>query len=269
MLAMFLWVLGGVGAGRIHPALVTYLLLVVFSLDLLVPRYVLQRNHVVTGDILKGKASNAHVMERESWTSREQIPGQDSQISEPAAAPLSLFTRGRPKPARGAQSTQAATGDSLPAELAPQSAPQSMQSLLRDELPPLEDLVVGGHPAPIGTGSAIAVLIGGLFLLYNGVIDFRIPLIILLVEFACLLIFPIPTAVRSQTTWYWLVSRQPGLNWSTGITFANYEMMASPAFFMAFFLATSPSIRPMSRRARVIYSILAGAGSAAMQLYLS
>ncbi|MDB5171685.1 MAG: RnfD, RnfE family, partial [Phycisphaerales bacterium] len=53
-----------------------------------------------------------------------------------------------------------------------------------------------------------------------------------------------------------------------GITFANYEVMASPVLFMAFFLATSPSIRPMARRARVIYAVLAGGFSAALQLYL-
>jgi electron transport complex protein RnfD len=132
----------------------------------------------------------------------------------------------------------------------------------------LEDLIVGGHPGPIGAGSAIAVIIGGLFLMYRGLIDFRIPLIIFVVEYAALLILPTPVMLSSVPKWHWIISRQPEVGWATGITFANYEIMAGPSLFMAFFIATAPSIRPMSRRARVIYAFIAGAGAAALQLYL-
>jgi Na+-translocating ferredoxin:NAD+ oxidoreductase RnfD subunit len=249
ILAMFMWVLGGLGAGRISPVLVTYLLIAALCVELLVPHWVLQRNHLLLGDLLqRGKTTEARYAETEPWTSRWKQAGQDSEESIPASEPLSRYTRGREKPPRGW----------LP-----------IQSLLRDDLPPLEDLIVGGQPAPIGTGSAIAVIIGGLFLLYRGLIDFRIPLIILLVEFAALLILPTPVMLSNQAKFHWIISREPEVGWATGITFANYEMMASPSLFMAFFLATAPSLRPMSRRARVIYAFIAGAGTAALQLYMS
>jgi Na+-translocating ferredoxin:NAD+ oxidoreductase RnfD subunit len=108
-----------------------------------------------------------------------------------------------------------------------------------------------------------------LFLLYRGLIDFRIPLFILLVEFAALLILPTPVILSDQAKWHWIISRQPEVGWATGITFVNYELMASPSLFMAFFLATNASVRPMSRRAQVIFAIIAGAGTAALQLYMS
>ncbi|HEY2842729.1 MAG TPA: RnfABCDGE type electron transport complex subunit D, partial [Bryobacteraceae bacterium] len=191
--------------------------------------------------------AGARFVEKDPWTKRFTTAGQDAEFSEPASEPLSHYTRGREK----------LTGGWLP-----------IQSLLRDELPPLEDLVVGGHPAPIGTGSAIAVIIGGLFLLYRGLIDFRIPLMIVMVEFAALLVLPMPVVLTNQTRWFWVIARQPEVGWATGITFANYEMMASPLLFMAFFLATSTSIRPMSRRARIIYAVICGGASAALQLYV-
>ena len=248
LLAMFMWVLGGLGAGRIHPVLVTYLMIFALCFELLVPHWVLQRNHLLLGDVLHGKTVQSRYAETEPWHSRWKVKDQDSEETTPASEPLSRYTRGREKPPRGW----------LP-----------IQSLLRDDLPPLEDLIVGGHPAPIGTGSAIAVIIGGLFLMYRGLIDFRIPLIILLVEFAALLVLPTPIMLSDQAKFHWIISRESEVGWATGITFANYELMASPSLFMAFFLATAPTIRPMSRRARVIYAFIAGAGTAALQLYMS
>jgi Na+-translocating ferredoxin:NAD+ oxidoreductase RnfD subunit len=245
-LALFLWLMGGLGSGRVNPVLITFLLVAALFTETLVPHWVLQRNHLLMGDVLRGRAG-ARFVEKDPWTKRFTTAGQDAEFSEPASEPLSHYTRGREK----------LTGGWLP-----------IQSLLRDELPPLEDLVVGGHPAPIGTGSAIAVIIGGLFLLYRGLIDFRIPLMIVMVEFAALLVLPMPVVLTNQTRWFWVIARQPEVGWATGITFANYEMMASPLLFMAFFLATSTSIRPMSRRARIIYAVICGGASAALQLYV-
>lgn len=247
LLAIFLWLLGGLGSGRVHPVLVTYLLLAAVFVELIVPHWVLQRNHMLVGDVLKGRPADARLVRSEPWSSRPTIAGQDAESSEPASEALSRYTSGREKPPRGW----------LP-----------LQSLLRDNLPPLEDLIVAGHPGPIGASSAVAVIIGGLFLLYRGVIDVRIPVIIILVQFLALVVLPVPAGITPHTQWHWIVARRSQVGWATGITFANYELMASPALFMAFFLATSPSIRPMARRARVIYAALAGALCAALQLYL-
>ncbi|HWE01036.1 MAG TPA: RnfABCDGE type electron transport complex subunit D [Tepidisphaeraceae bacterium] len=248
LLAIFLWILGGLGAGRVNPVLITYLFIAALFVQLLVPHWVLQRNHLFVGDVLNGVPSETRSAETDPWTHRYKIPGRDAEYSAPASEALTRYT---------------ATSSRSPRGWLP------IQSLLRDELPPLEDLIIGGHPGPIGAGSAVAVIMGGLFLLYRGLIDFRIPLIIIMVEMACLLIFPTPSLLSEPTQWHWIVSRRPEVGWATGITFANYELMASPSLFMAFFLATAPSIRPMSHRARIIYATVAGAGTAALQLYMS
>ena len=115
-------------------------------------------------------------------------------------------------------------------------------------MPPLEDLIVGGAPGPIGTSSAIAVIIGGMFLMYRGVIDYRVPLLIFLAALISLLVLPVPVAIKETTrSWHWLAMRDPDVTLPVVFTFANYELMASPLLFVAFFLATEPSVRPMPR----------------------
>ena len=135
----------------------------------------------------------------------------------------------------------------------------SMETLIRDAMPPLEDLIVGGHPGPIGTSCAIAVIIGGLFMLYRGVIDYRIPLLVVITTFLATLVLPVPVTIHEGVRhWRWLAIRHPGVGAALATTFANYELLASPLLFMAFFLATSPAVRPMARRARTFYAILLG-----------
>ena len=96
---------------------------------------------------------------------------------EPASQSITSYTTGQLKPERG----------QMP-----------LHELLRDRMPPLEDLIVGGQPRPIGQGSAVAVIIGGLFLLYRGLIDFRIPLLAMASMFVALLILPIPTVITDH-----------------------------------------------------------------------
>jgi Na+-translocating ferredoxin:NAD+ oxidoreductase RnfD subunit len=247
-LAIIMWLIGGLGAGRIHPAVVAFLLIAGLFGDMLVPRYVLRRDHILTGDVLKVSPADLRTDRSDSWLTRKHESAGDADRADPAALALIQYTSGREHPARGW----------LP-----------IQGLLRDSMPPLEDLIVGGHPGPIGTSSRLAVIVGGLFLLYRGLIDFRIPLVICVVQFGTMLILPIPSVIASHPQWRWIALRDPAVGAATAITLANYELMASPALFMAFFIATSPSVRPMARRARVIFATVIGVVGAVAQLYVS
>lgn len=249
VLAIFLWLLGGLGAARVHPALVTFLFLVALFYATLVPYWVLQRHQAFAGDLWDAPPVGARAPAAEPWVLRPPQPGPDAVWAEPASQRLVLYTTGKAAPDR----------DVL-----------LLQGLIRDRLPPLEDLVVGGHPGPIGSSSAIAVIIGGLFLLYRGVIDYRIPLVIVLSAYLALLILPVPVSITDRGPHYlWLAMRDPRVQWVTAVTFAHYELMASPILFMAFFLATAPAVRPMARGARVLFAIGVGLLSAVAQLYLS
>lgn len=244
-----LWMLGGGRSGRFHASLIAFLLLAVFFGSMLLPHRVLSRKHMVQGDILSANAPNLFEAIPEPWLRRPPETGKDSFWISPASQWLVLYTRGEIPVERGRM---------------------PLHELLRDRMPPLEDLVIGGHPAPIGSASLIAVIVGGLFLLYRGVIDFRIPLLIVLAMYAALLILPVPTVITDKAVFYrWLIPREPDVGWASAVTFVSYQMTAGPAVFMAFFLATSPSIRPLVRRARVVYAVLIGVATAAAQLYLS
>jgi Na+-translocating ferredoxin:NAD+ oxidoreductase RnfD subunit len=247
---MFNWLLGGVGSGRVHPVLLTFLLLwVCFPRDL-VPHQVLQRNRLVMGDIAEvnlPEQGRVPVQTREPWL--ELKPTDEAAFwREPASQRLVFFTTGLDK----------------------EGGWQSLDGLIRDRMPPLEDLIIGGQPAPIGSASALAVIIGGLFLLYRGLIDWRIPLMMIATAYVIMLIAPIPIVITDLgPTRRWLYATEIGVGWATALTFVHYQILAGPMLFTAFFLATAPAIRPTTRRGCAVFGILAGGGAAICQLYAS
>lgn len=249
ILVMLLWVLGGLGAGRVHPVLVTYLLLSVLFAQELVPHCCLQLHRIVKGDVLDCAPSHVDTGSPEPWVRRPIVREYDAVGAPSVTDGLIAYTRGAMRPEHGLL---------------------RLQGLLSERLPPLEDLVVGGQPAPIGTGSAVAVIVGGLFLLYRGLIDPRVPLIMFVCAYVALLVLPVPARISGDwPQWQWFVVREVDVDWATALTFVHYELMASPLLFAALFLATGPAIRPIARNARIVYAIIAGLLSAPAQLYIS
>jgi Na+-translocating ferredoxin:NAD+ oxidoreductase RnfD subunit len=144
----------------------------------------------------------------------------------------------------------------------------SLQMVLRDQLPPLENLILGREAGPIGAGSAAAVILGGLLLIYCGVIDWRIPLWACVAAFAAWMVLPVPVVITDTGAhWHWLVYRRHYLGWPAAVTLAEYELLACPFLFVVFFLATAGSVRPMGRQGRVLYGLSLGLLAAAAQLY--
>src|SRR5690606_18938959 len=134
-----------------------YLLLVPAFESMLVPHQVLQRSAMLMGDIEDViRPGEVQPQPKEPWLRLPQAL-HDAVWREPASQRLIFYTSGN------------------------ESGWTSMDWLLRDRMPPMEDLIVGGQPAPIGMASAVAVIIGGLFLLYRHLIDWRIPLLSVLV----------------------------------------------------------------------------------------
>jgi Na+-translocating ferredoxin:NAD+ oxidoreductase RnfD subunit len=248
MLVIMMWMLGGLGAGRVHPVVATYLIIEILFGTALAPSRILRRDHLFTGDLLNAPTTPSPSATGEPWV-----------LADPPSGPYDGHHR--PLAMRQLQDFTTTSAQDERYWL-------SLDVLLRDHLPPLEDLIVAGQPAPIGLGSAIAVIVGGLFLLYRGLIDYRIPLLMLAAAYLVLLVAPIPTLVNDEPEYRWFVlgSRT---SWEVGLTFVHYELLASPLVFAAIFLATAPSIRPFDKRARAVYATVAGATSAVAQLYLS
>ena len=249
VLVMLMWMLGGLGAGCVHPVLITYLLLTVLFVAELVPHCVLQRHRLGTGDNRDCAPSQLVAASPEAWVRRPRVLGHDAITAPSVADRLIAYTRGGERPERGIL---------------------RLQGLLSERLPPLEDLVVGGQPGAIGTSSAVAVIVGGLFLLYRGLLDHRVSLLIVLTAYLAMLVLPVPARISDDRAhWSWLVVREGDVDWTTALTFVHYELMASPLLFTAMFLANDPSIRPMTRKARAVYAVAAGLLTAPAQLYIS
>jgi Na+-translocating ferredoxin:NAD+ oxidoreductase RnfD subunit len=248
-LALLSWLLGGLGTQRVPPSVVTILLLFVLFHDLMTPRYVLRADHLFTGDLFNADPAAPSTPQRLPWISRSPFTGFDAIRAEPASDDLLAYTSAQQRPER---------------------ASVTMQMLIRDQMPPLENLIVAGHSAVIGNGSALALIAGGLFLLYQGLIDFRIPLLGTFAAMAGLLVLPVPVYITDLgAQWHWLAFRGHYLGWPTAMTFVNYEIFASPLLLTLFYLATVPGLRPITRRGRAIFAIGLGLLSAVLQLYAS
>ncbi|MGA2583774.1 MAG: RnfABCDGE type electron transport complex subunit D [Tepidisphaeraceae bacterium] len=244
------WLLSGLGAERVSPPVATILILFVLFHTILTPRYVLWPDRVGRGDLLRVDTSAQPPIFKDPWImSPPTVAGPDALQREPVADKLIAYTSAQQRPDR---------------------ASITLEMLIRDEMPPLEDLIIGGQVGTIGNASAVGVIIGGLFLLYRGMLDFRLPLFGVIAAMITLLILPIPVLITDQGPhWHWLAFREHYLGWPTAITFVNYEIMASPLLLTLFFLANSPAIRPITRRGRTVFSLSLGALAAICQLYFS
>lgn len=258
LLAFLYWLLGGVGA-RFHPVATTILILLLIFPAAMTPTTVLIRGSLFKGDILNAVPAASIISE----------PAQDPLLSVVPPPASATANSPRPDAVRLTPATSRLT-DFTHGSPSQDGTWTSLDTLIRDHLPPLEDLVVGGHPSPIGLSSLIAVLAGGLILLHRGGADWRIPFFTLATAFACFISLRLPLVVTpAGPVWRWLPFLEPGISWATLITFASYQITAGPLVFTAFFLATSGASSPTSRRGRIVYAGLLGVMSATAQLYIS
>jgi Na+-translocating ferredoxin:NAD+ oxidoreductase RnfD subunit len=251
LLVMLIWLFSSGMFPRIYPLLLTYVTVVILFGGTLSPHLVLHRSYVFFGDLADAdlnKPISMQVSREEAWVYLRGRPESTAMyVRKTAAERLSQYTR---------------------ATVAPQREVISVDGLLRGSMPPLEDLVIGGHPGPIGASSAIAVIIGGLFLLYRGLIDYRVPLFVTGTALAAFLLLPIPVLI-TETSSQWRPLAFSHLDWPSIVTFANYELMASPLLLVSFFMASSRAVCPTTRDGVNVYAILLGLTAAAGQLYLS
>ena len=246
LLVVVCWLAGPGGGGRLHPVLFVYLTVAVLFPAAVRPTTVLQRNRLAVGDVLRRDGPVDPHASPYVWRRRAIVPPPVDALACPSP------------------------GDALLAFTSGRSDASSVDALLRDRLPPLEDVVLGATPGAIGVTGGVAVIVGGLFLLYRGLIDFRVPLLIVGLAWAAVFVLPIPLPTPGGGhRWQWLAGASPDVGWGAAVTSANYEVLASPLLFTAFFLAGSPSVRPLGRPARSAYAAFIGVTSAALQLYVS
>lgn len=108
----------------------------------------------------------------------------------------------------------------------------------------LTDMIIGNIGGCIGETSAILILLGGVYLMYKGIIKYTIP------------VFYIGTV-------FILTFILGGFN----IDFAIYELFAGGLMLGAFFMLTDYTTSPMTNKGQIIYAVLAGVLTSVIRLY--
>ena len=97
----------------------------------------------------------------------------------------------------------------------------------------LMDLLIGAHGGMLGETCAIALILGGLYLILRGIVDWRIPLSFIGTVFVCYLI-------------------------KDGAQVALYQILAGGLLLGAFFMATDYVTSPITSTGRVIMGVGCG-----------
>ncbi len=108
----------------------------------------------------------------------------------------------------------------------------------------LADMMIGNIGGCIGETSAILLLLGGVYLMYKGIINYVIP------------VFYIATV-------FILTFLLGGFN----ITFAIYQLFAGGLMLGGFFMLTDYTTSPMTKKGQIIYAVLAGIITTVIRMY--
>lgn len=243
ILVFIVWCLGS--AGRTSAPAAALLAVVVLHGQWLMPRSVLARQHMPAGDVLNSIAAPPGALE---WY-RAPAPGNADAIERRSSAEvIGEFVRGSPPAGAGSL---------------------SMEALIRDHLPPLDDVIVAGDPRPIGLGSAVMVIAAGLLMVRRRLTDHRVPLWATLAALVTFALAPTPLLVsESGAQWSWGIMHPSAAGAAVGLTFIAYQMLCGPLLMVLLVLAAQPGVRPMQPRARTAYGLLLGFFAALLQLHL-
>lgn len=108
----------------------------------------------------------------------------------------------------------------------------------------LTDMLIGNIGGCIGETSSILIVLGGVYLMYKGIINYVIPVFYIGTVFILMFILG-------------------GFN----INFIAYEMLAGGLMLGAFFMLTDYTTSPMTKKGQMIYAIIAGIITTVIRLY--
>lgn len=117
-------------------------------------------------------------------------------------------------------------------------------SSLADSGISISNMLIGNIGGCIGETSVVLIILGGLYLMYKGIINYVIPT------------FYICTVAI-------LMFILGGFNF----TFVIYELLAGGLMLGAFFMLTDYTTSPMTKKGKIIYAVLAGLITTVIRLY--
>ena len=117
-------------------------------------------------------------------------------------------------------------------------------SSLADSGISISNMLIGNIGGCIGETSAVLIILGGLYLMYKGIINY-----VILTFYICTVAI--------------LMFILGGFNF----TFVIYELLAGGLMLGAFFMLTDYTTSPMTKKGQIIYAVLAGLITTVIRLY--
>jgi len=140
-----------------------------------------------------------------------------------------------------------------------------MTFLFRDVLPPWEDTLLGGVGGGIGETCAIALIVGGLYLIYRGYVRWQQPLSVLAGAAAAAAILPIRVGPGGDLVWL------PGTHVDhalpVGVLYVLFHLTGGELMLCAFFFATDMVASPRTVRGQVVFGFGIGLLTIVLRLY--
>ena len=137
-------------------------------------------------------------------------------------------------------------------------------------LPPLADAILGCTGGGLGETSVIAILLGGIFLIYRGYIRWQLPLSFLAATALSAAVLPLPVGTNGELVWFPALS---GIshNWprllAVGLTYVSFHLCSGGLMLAAFFLANEMATRPIRLKGQIIFGLGAGVLTIVARLY--
>jgi len=239
---------GGIGHYLWHPALIGRVLvqflfpqLLNFS-DPAASGYVLTPAHLLWGD-----ARNAAVVEPaeyQGWATSPQLHDADALALPRPVASLRRFADGQ----------------------IPREGGLIFSPLIRDVLPPWEDTFFGTVPGGIGETSAIALIVGGLYLIHRGHLRWQFPLTTLASAGLAAAILPVLVeGPQGGYKWFPALAVEEGR--AVGLQYVLYHLTSGQLMIAAFLLGGDMVLTPMRAKGQVLFAAGVGVFTIFMRLY--
>ncbi len=138
---------------------------------------------------------------------------------------------------------------------------QTWEKIRKQEAASWKDLFIGTVSGCLGETSAVMLLLGGIVLIFYGIIKWYLPLTILLTTALLAWILPV------KVGWYNPASGANGIEW---VWFAGdplFHILAGGCMLGAFFMATDMVTSPITAKGQIIFGIGIGVLTVIIRLY--
>ena len=150
-------------------------------------------------------------------------------------------------------------------------APSAVEQAIYLALPPLSDAVIGSTGGGLGETSVVAILLGGLLLIYRGYVRWQLPVSFLAAAAISAAVLPLPLGTSGEWLWFPALSgmsQTPTANaLAVAVTYVSFHLCSGGLMLAVFFLANDMATRPIQLRGQIIFGLGAGVLTIVARLY--